>query len=498
MELERAEESPRAQRELWNRACMARGEVLQGFSFFPRGGSAQVVRYLTAALQEAGWCPRILAGSLGIPGSPSHAATFFGRLPLSAADFTPAVEAWRRGEDPLDQPVPLHASYEDKPGAPDRIFAAVSPELAGRQVESWRRLMLGLRPFDPQVLHLHHLTPLHDAAEQVWPQVPVITHLHGTELLMLEQIEQYSGAGGKGSPIGVSPSWRYAAYWAERLRATAQRSRRILAVSTDHAVRAVRSLGVPEDRVCVVPNGVDTEHFRPLDLSARERLALLRRWLVDEPLGWDESGRPGSVRYSTADLSAFVDSTKMRPVLLYVGRFTAVKRLPLLLRAYARVRSQLGAVAPLLIWGGHPGEWEGEHPYSLVKKERIDGVFFVGWRGHEDLRLGLGCADLMVAPSVGEAFGGVYLEAMAAGLPVVATTTGGPPTFLNLDSQSPEGWLIPPDDQDALVQVLVGALTCSTERLARAAAARALVQRGYSWQAVAATVTEAYAAVQNS
>ena len=48
-------------------------------------------------------------------------------------------------------------------------------------------------------------------------------------------------------------------------------------------------------------------------------------------------------------------------------------------------------------------------------------MFFVGWRDHDDLRLGLSCADLLVAPSVGEAFGSVYLEAMSAGLPVVAT-----------------------------------------------------------------------------
>jgi glycosyltransferase involved in cell wall biosynthesis len=333
---------------------MAPGSVLQGFSFFPRGGSAQVVRYLTAALIQAGWTPRIVAGSVGGTGNPGHAATFFAGLPVSAANFTPALDAWLRGEDPLDQPVPLHASYEDKRGAPDRVLAGVSPELAARQVDSWRRLLAGLRPLAPVVLHLHHLTPLHDAAESVWPDVPVVTHLHGTELLMLEQIEQYSGGNGEGSRIGLPASWRYGGYWADRLRATAQRSRHILAASTDHAARTVRILGVPEDRVTVIPNGVDTEYFRRLDRSARKRLALLRRWLVDDPRGWDESGRPGTVRYSLADLSAFDGSTGVHPVLLYVGRFTAVKRLPLLLRAYACVRSQLGPVAPLLIWGGYP------------------------------------------------------------------------------------------------------------------------------------------------
>jgi hypothetical protein len=40
----------------------------------------------------------------------------------------------------------------------------------------------------------------------------------------------------------------------------------------------------------VIPNGVDTEHFRRLGLTASDRLALLRRWLVDDPHGRDESG----------------------------------------------------------------------------------------------------------------------------------------------------------------------------------------------------------------
>ena len=39
------------------------------------------------------------------------------------------------------------------------------------------------------MLHLHHLTPLNEAAARVAPDVPVVGHLHGTELLMLEAIE---------------------------------------------------------------------------------------------------------------------------------------------------------------------------------------------------------------------------------------------------------------------------------------------------------------------
>ena len=52
------------------------------------------------------------------------------------------------------------------------------------------------------------------------------------------------------------------------------------------------------------------------------------------------------------------------PVLLYVGRFTEVKRIPLLIEAYERARPGFINRAPLVLVGGFPGEWEGEHPLA--------------------------------------------------------------------------------------------------------------------------------------
>jgi glycosyltransferase involved in cell wall biosynthesis len=465
---------------------MASGEIIHSLSFYPRGGSAQVVRYLAAAQQQQGWRPCIVSGSLGRHGDIGHAATFFSGLPVVAAHFGPAVAAWRRGRDPMTQPVPMHPSYEDRPYAPDRVFASLSPALAEHQVRSWQRVLERARARAPAVLHLHHLTPLHEAATGRFPGTPVVTHLHGTELLMLERII----AG------NVPSSWSHADYWLRRLRGTAGRSDHVVTVSADHAERARAVLRVRDDLVSVVPNGVDTDRFRPIRLGTAERLALLRRWLVDDPRGWDASGRAGSIRYTLADLSAFVDGDRARPVLLFVGRFTAVKRLPLLLRAYARVRARLGAVAPLLVWGGHPGEWEGPHPACLAGPAAKGSVFFVGWRGHDELPAGFACADLLVAPSVGEAFGMVYLEAMAAGLPVLATRTGGPATFVNVDREAPVGWLVPPDDEDAIVEAIVEALTDARGRVARGRAASEYAQRCYSWPRVAAAVAEIYGSVR--
>ena len=94
-----------------------------------------------------------------------------------------------------------------------RIASSLGFARVGRSAGGgWRRPLNGLGRLT-SVLHLHHLTPWHDAAEAVWPDVPVVTNLHGTELLILEQIGQDDAAESDGSRIG-SPVWRYADYWA--------------------------------------------------------------------------------------------------------------------------------------------------------------------------------------------------------------------------------------------------------------------------------------------
>jgi len=182
-------------------------------------------------------------------------------------------------------------------------------------------------------------------------------------------------------------------------------------------------------------------------------------------------------------------------VLVFVGRFLGVKRVPLLVRAYRRARPRMRHPAPLLIWGGHPGEWEGEHPHTVAEREGAEGVFFLGWRGHDELPLGLNCADVMVAPSVKEAFGQVYVEAMASGLPVIATRSGGQVSFVNTDPVRPNGWLVEPDDERALADALVDAVDDEPGRRQRAANASAQIRAGYSWNGLATRFAALYDSV---
>jgi D-inositol-3-phosphate glycosyltransferase len=152
----------------------------------------------------------------------------------------------------------------------------------------------------------------------------------------------------------------------------------------------------------------------------------------------------------------------------------------------------MSVLAPLVIWGGAPGEWEGEHPHTLARQLGVEGVFFAGWRGHEDLPLGLSCSDCFVAPSTNEPFGLVYLEAMSCGLPVIGTRSGGPPSFVDVVPGEPDGWLVPPDDQDALAEALVQAIDAPDARRRRGQNAARHVRESYSWEGIAERFTQLY------
>src|SRR4051812_12802901 len=141
--------------------------------FFPRGGSAHVARALAAELPAHGWDVTLVAGSRAA--GHGDARRFFAGLDVRPGDF-----------DAGDAPLP--PSFEDRPGADDVVFAAVDDARFEAHVAAWSHAFEDAGAAEHDVLHLHHLTPLHEAAARVAPHVPVVTHLHGTELLMLEAI----------------------------------------------------------------------------------------------------------------------------------------------------------------------------------------------------------------------------------------------------------------------------------------------------------------------
>ena len=206
------------------------------------------------------------------------------------------------------------------------------------------------------LLHLHHLTPLHDAAATSCRGVPIVTHLHGTELKMLDGIAR-ERAGGRPGP--------HARWWASRLgEGGAPRATATIAISPHERGRGrAPARARPGDRALA------RRRRRRRALRARAARAttsgaragsVARR----DPHGWDEAtGSPGASATARQVLDAFFDPDRRpRPVLLFVGRFLGFKRVPLLVRAYARARERMTVPAPLVIWGGVPGRVGGRAP----------------------------------------------------------------------------------------------------------------------------------------
>ena len=450
--------------------------------FFPRGGSAQVVRYLSRAMVGQGWSTRVVAGSLGGPDDPGNARAFFGPdTDLVAVPYDAAVGA----PDPLLASPPMQPSYEDRPGAPDRAIASLDDRIAHHLADEWTRILGAPGVLDGvELAHLHHLTPIHEAVARLRPDLPVVTHLHGTELLMLEEADR--GA-----------VWPHEREWRARMRRWAQSSTRVIVSSEPSGVDAVRLLGIDPGRMVVVPNGVNLTLFSGPPASANERAsAASRQWLCEKPRGWSPAlPHPGDVRYSPEQIAPLLDPGAV--VTLYVGRFTAVKRAALLVRAHARAREQLGRPLPLLLVGGAPGEWEGEHPADAAARSPWGHeVFFAGWRSHDELAQVLACGDLLAVPSVAERFGQVYVEAMAMRLPVIACRRRRAADLHRRRSRvaRPQRMAGAARRRGRPRPALVAAASDPVERAIRGENGRRCARERFPWEHVARSVAEIYAA----
>jgi glycosyltransferase involved in cell wall biosynthesis len=441
--------------------------LLAGVMFSPRGGSAHVTRALLRQLGSRGWSIRLVAGSRSDLGGEADSRLFYDGLDLLPVDFSRGVTE-PDPVNPADREIfPMHPSFEQRPGAPDRVFASLDDLEFQRQVRAWSAELDRADAEDADVLYLHHLTPLNEAAAHVAPEVPVVGHLHGTELLMLEQIEQ-------GPPAG----WDYAQQWAARMRRWAALCERLV-VSPAGLERAQGLLGIEREKLVPLANGFDPEVFRPLEI---DRFAHWRRHLVERPDAHSPDG--ATISYTESEIGALGEGT----VLLYVGRFTEVKRLPFLLEAFAAAQPGFEGQAALAIVGGHPGEWEGEHPAETVRRLGLRNVSLAGWQRQHALPAFFNAADAVVLPSAREQFGQTLVEGMACGRPGIAANALGPSRIL---VGGETGWLFDPDDREGLARALCEAVNEPTERRRRGAYAREAALHRFSWPMLARRLDEA-------
>jgi glycosyltransferase involved in cell wall biosynthesis len=448
----------------------ANRSLVSGIMFSPRGGSAHVARALLRGLGERGWSARLVSGSRSDRGDDADAEVFYAGLDLRSVDFAPAL----REPDPLRPSagiVPMHPSFEQRPAAPDPVFALLDDDEFERQVDAWAHELESAGAADADVLYLHHLTPINEAAARIAPGVPVVGHLHGTELLMLEAIER-----------GAPAEWSFATKWRERLHEWAASCERLL-VSPAGLDRADQLLEVERERLVSLPNGFDPEVFHPLEVDRR---AHWRRHLVEHPTALLPSGRV--LAYRDREIEPLAGGV----ILLYVGRFTKVKRLPFLLEAFAAARERFEVPASLVIVGGHPGEWEGEHPANTISRLGLWDAFIGGWQPQEALPEFIRAADAVILPSDREQFGQTLVEGMACGRPGIAANILGPAGILD-DGET--GWLFEHDSRDALADALVEAVNDADERRRRGDAALRAARARFAWPSIATRVDQVLSAV---
>ncbi len=230
---------------------------------------------------------------------------------------------------------------------------------------------------------------------------------------------------------------------------------RVIAVSEHIADQAIE-LGVSLSKVSVIRSGVDTERFAP-----RDRRAARRR------LGLADSSR----------------------AVLFVGNLEPRKQVDVLLRAFSRARERVPN-AVLLIIGTGESAGKDDQTRSLVRlasELRLgQAARFIGRVDDQRLLDYYAAADAFALSSTSEAQGIVALEAMASGLPVIATAVGG---LLGTIDDGVTGFLVPVGDVNMLAQRLVEVLTDEARRLVIGAAARQAVEGSFTWaRAVEATV----------
>ncbi len=241
----------------------------------------------------------------------------------------------------------------------------------------------------------------------------------------------------------------------------------------------IAAAGIPREKAVILPNGVDLSQYPFL---ARPE--------------------PGAASLS-------------HPLILFVGRLDPVKRVDVLLRAFAEARQNVAGArlrivgdgpmrAPWLALARELGLRISDTPDPLGEIPAAGDAGAPSWEVHfagesPDPRPHYAQAAALVLPSLTEGMSNVLVEAMALGLPVIATAVGGNPDLLDPEDrraaappaeresvfQGANGLLIPPEDPEALAQALRRLLDSPDLGARLGRAARAHAERHFSLSAVA-------------
>ncbi len=231
----------------------------------------------------------------------------------------------------------------------------------------------------------------------------------------------------------------------------------VIALNETEAGR-YRDLGVADEKIAIVPNGIDLAEYPDLPARGRFRAA----WGID-------------------------DATK---VVLYLGRLDPTKGIDLLIRSFAEVARAEGDVVLMLVGGdmGHNDEFR-QRVRSLGLDDR---VVFTGFVSKEDKMAAYTDADVFVTPTF-TGFPVTFLEACLCGTPIV--TTGKGDRLGWIDNTVGFNTRCTPE---ALAETIGRLLADDALRARFGEQAKELVRTRYNWQSIVHDIEAFYAQVASS
>ncbi|NEY35116.1 glycosyltransferase [Streptomyces sp. PRKS01-65] len=334
-------------------------------------------------------------------------------------------------------PLPGGAVVEHVPAGPpeavpkDDLFPYM-PAFGAHLARAWARER-------PDVVHAHFWMSGMAAGTGARPHgIPVVQTFHA-----LGTVKRRHQGGADTSPperIGIE-------------RQIGRTCQRVLATCTDE-VMELADMGVPTRQVSVVPCGVDAGHFRP---------------------GAGTGGTP---------------PRRLRHRLLACGRLVPRKGYDQAVRALAHIPG-----TELVLAGGPPGDAIGADPEArrllrIAEETGVaDRVRLLGAVDPHDMPALIRSADLVLCTPVYEPFGIVPLEAMACGVPVLATDVGG---HRDSVADGVTGRLVPPQDPGAIAEAARALLADEGLRRRYGTAGRERVLAHYTWRRVADGAEQVY------
>lgn len=208
----------------------------------------------------------------------------------------------------------------------------------------------------------------------------------------------------------------------KHLKASCDRADKIITVSEFSKQEIIKYLNIPENKIIVMPNGIDEKLYHE-NYTKEQCYKACRKYRIEEPF------------------------------ILYLGTLEPRKNIEKLVQAYALLKNKT-AKLPKLVIAGKKG-WMFETIFETVRDLKLENrVIFTDYVEEKEVPLLMKAAELFVFPSLYEGFGLPPLEAMACGTAVISSNVSSLPEVIG-----DAGILIDPEKEEEIAEAMLKLLT---------------------------------------